>query len=107
MIHSIKKEKKSSFALKVDLYKAYDEVSWTFIRLVLIKLGMKMEMVDWILGCIQSTSFAILINGSSSNFFRPSRGIRKGCPLSPFIFLLVVDALSRLILKSRIEGRIT
>ena len=66
-----------------------------------------MEMVEWIMGCIQSTTFAVLTNGSPSGFFRPTRGIRQGCPLSPFIFLLVADALSRLILKARREGRIT
>ena len=106
VIHTIKKEK-LGIALKLNLSKDYDKVSCTFIRLVLIKLGMNMEMVDWILGCIQSTSFAVLINGSPSEFFRPSRGIKQVCPLSPFIFLLVASALSRLILKSRTKGRIT
>ena len=76
VIHSIKKEKQSAFALKLDLSKAYDRVSWTFIRLVLIKLGMNMEVVEWILGCIQSTYFVVLINGSPSDFFRASRRIR-------------------------------
>ena len=106
MTDSIKKEKQSVFALKLDLSKAYDRVSWTFIRLVLIKLGMNMEVVEWILGCIQSTSFAVLINGSPSDLFRPSRGIRQGFPLSPFIFILVSYDLSRLITKSRTKGRI-
>ena len=66
---------------------------------------MDMEMVEWIMGCIQSTSFIGLINGSPSAFFRPTRGIRRGFPLSPFIFLLVVDALSRLILKENRESK--
>ena len=56
------------------------------------------------MGCIQSASFAVLINGSPSNFFRASRGIRQGCPLSPFLFLLVVDALSRIIEQEKREG---
>ena len=51
-LHSIKKEKQKDFSLKLDLSKAYDRVSWTFIRLILIKLGMNMEMVEWIMGCI-------------------------------------------------------
>ena len=64
VIHSIKKEKQSYFDLNLDLSKDYDWVSWTFIRLVLIKIGMNMELVEWIMGCIQSTSFLVLINGS-------------------------------------------
>ena len=64
-------------------------------------------MVEWIMGCIKSTSFAVLINGSPSVFFIPTRGIRKGCPLSLFIFNLVANALSRLILKARNEGMVT
>ena len=85
-LHSIKKEKQSDFALKIYLSKAYDRVSWTFIHLLLIKIGMPVEMVEWVLGCVQSTSFAVLINGSPSNFFRPTRGLRQGCPMSPFCF---------------------
>ena len=63
-------------------------------------------MVEWIMGCIQSTSFTVLINGSPSAFFKPTREIRQGFPLSPFIVLLVADALSRLILKEKREGKI-
>ena len=51
-LHSIKKEKQSTFALKIDLSKAYDRVSWTFIHLILIQTGMKIDTVEWILGCI-------------------------------------------------------
>ena len=74
-IHSINKGKQNSFALKLDLSKSYDKVSWTFVRLILIQLRMDMEMAEWIMGCIQSTSFAVLINGSPSAFFRPTRRI--------------------------------
>ena len=58
---------------------------------------MSLEVVEWIMGCLQSTSFSILINGSPTNFFLPTMGIRQGSPLSPFIFLLVVEELSRII----------
>ena len=65
-----------------------------------------MEMVEWIMGCIQSTTFVVLINGSPYGFFRPTRGIRHGFPLTPFTFLLVADGLSRLILEAKREGNI-
>jgi hypothetical protein len=62
-------------------------------------MGINLNIVNWILGCIKSSSLAALINNSPSSFFRPSRGMRQGCSLSPFRFLLVVNDLSRLIHK--------
>ena len=70
------------------------------------KIGVVVEVVDWTMGCLQSTSFAVIINGSASNFFRPSRGLRQGCPLSPFLFLLVAEALSKIIHKAKLDGAI-
>ena len=75
-IHTIKKDKQKAFSLKLDLSKAYDRVSWTFVRLLMIKIGVAPEVVEWTMGCLQSTSFAVIINGSASNFFRPSRELR-------------------------------
>ena len=70
----------------------------------MIQIGMDLEIVNWIKGCVQSASFAVLINGSPSNFFRSTRGLRQGCPLSPFIFLLIVDSLSRIIEQAKRKG---
>ena len=51
-----------------------------------------------------ATSFAVLVNGSPSNFFRASRGLRQGLLLSPFLFLIIEDALSRIIQHAKREG---
>ena len=56
------------------------------------------------MGCVQSTSFSVLVNGSPSNFFRASRGLRKGFPLSPFLFLIIANYLSRIIQHPKREG---
>jgi len=105
-MHSIQKDKQATFALKVDLSKAYDRVNCTFLQFLLIKIGMPLEMAEWIVGCIKSTSFAVLINDSPSNFFLPTRGLRHGYPLSPFLFLLVAESLSGSIHNAMEERRI-
>jgi hypothetical protein len=63
-------------------------------------------MVSWILNYINSPSFAFLINGSATSFFRGERGLRQGCPLSPLLFLLVVEGLNRLIKDVVVGGRL-
>ena len=57
-------------------------------------------------GCLASTSFAILVNGSAKGWVKASRGLRQGDPLSPFLFTLVVGVLSRLIFKAEERGLI-
>jgi hypothetical protein len=103
-MHSVKKRNLKATILKLDLSKAYDGVDWTFLRLVLIHMGMNVVSVNWIMGCIQSVSFAVLINNSPSTFFGPSRGLCQGFPLSPFLFLLVAEALSRMIKEAHSIG---
>ena len=71
-LHSIHLNKKDSFALKLDLSKAYDRVNWTFLYLLLTQIGMNVDFINWIMGCIQSTSFVVLINGAPLEFFHPS-----------------------------------
>jgi hypothetical protein len=90
--------------LKLDLKKAYDKVSWSFLRMLLIQIGLKWEVVQWIMGCVTSENFVVLINGSPTSFFKGFRGLRQGCPLSPLSFLLVVESLSRLLKKAKAEG---
>jgi hypothetical protein len=106
VLHSIKLKKTTSFVCKLDLSKAYDRVSWTFIRLALIQLGMNLETVNWIMGCLDSPSFNFLINGVPSPYFRSCRGLKYGCLISPFLFLLVFKGLSLLIKKAHKEGNL-
>ena len=83
--------------LKLDLIKAYDRVDWGFLRLVFLQVGLSLEAIDWILGCVTSANFVGLINGRPTSFLKSKRGLRKGCPLFPLLFLLVVEGLSRAI----------
>ena len=104
VLHSVKIKKQSTLILKLDLTKAFDRVNWTFIRLILIQIGIPLVGVNWILGCISSANYAVLVNGSPSTFFSATRGIRQGCPLSPLLFILVIEGLSLLIEDAKLNG---
>lgn len=58
------------------------------------------------MSCVQSVSFVVLINAYASSFFRHGKGLRQGCPLSPLLFILVVEGLSRAIIWARENGQI-
>jgi hypothetical protein len=87
--------------MKLDLSKAYDRVLWTFFHLMLLQIGFSLKVVKWIMGCISSTQMMILINRFVGPLFKPSRGFRQGFPLSPFLFLLVAEGLSRCIQEEK------
>jgi hypothetical protein len=81
--------------LKLDLSKAFDKLSWEFMREMLLAFGFNQDWVAWILNLTSSTFFSILVNGVPSRPFSPSRGIRQGDPLSPFLFIIMAEGLSR------------
>jgi len=90
--------------LKIDLSKAYDKVSWLYIRMLLTHLGFGIDFIRWIMSCISTVSFSVLINGAASPFFHDERGLRQGCPLSPLLLLLVAEGLSRVIKNAKNLG---
>jgi hypothetical protein len=59
------------------------------------------------MGCISSATYAILINGEPTDFFNGGRGIRQGCPMSPLIFILIMEGLSLALKKKQEEGLLT
>jgi hypothetical protein len=104
-LHYIRKKKKSTMVIKLDLPKAYDKTNWLYLRLILTHVGFNLSVVNWIMGCISSINFLILINGATSEFFKPTRGLRQGCPLSP-LFLLVAKGLCRVVMEAKRRGSI-
>lgn len=81
--------------LKIDLSKAFDSLSWSYIKKMLTAFGFSPPWVRWVMSLISSTFFSILINGIPSSPFHPFRGIPQGDPLSPFLFFIMVEGLSR------------
>ena len=103
-LHSIKTRHRKGAVIKIDLSKAYDKASWLYLRLLLTHLGFNMDFIRWVMSCISSVSFVVLINGVASPFFHAERGLRQGFPLSPLLTLLVAKGLSRYLKKALEEG---
>lgn len=101
-----KKKKKKTMVFKVDFEKAYDSVCWEFLHEVMLKMGFGTKWCAWIRACLTSSKASVLVNGSPTDEFKLFRGLRQGDPLSPFLFLFVMEALHVMIEKAKIAGRI-
>ena len=78
---------------KMDLEKAYEHVNWDFLLYMLRRCGFGEKWCSWIVHCIFSMCFSVLVNGSPTGFFISSCGLRQGGPLSPLLFVIVIVAL--------------
>lgn len=99
VIHTMRKKKgkKGFMAIKIDLEKAYDKLKWDFVKDTLVDIGLPQPMIELIWHSISSPTMKILWNGKCNENISPSRGVRQGEPLSPYIFVLCMERLSQLI----------
>lgn len=95
IVHSFRVSscKHKGFMLKIDLAKAFDRIEWSFIVQALRRQGFH-GLINLIYNCIAAPTFSVLINGQTSGRFRSQRGIRQGCLLSPYLFVLAINELS-------------
>eukprot|EP00253_Pinus_taeda_P014375 PITA_14375 len=92
--------------MQLDKVKAYDKLSWSYIREILKAYGFEHNYIKWVMDLVTTNSCSILLNGFPSRTLRPSRGLRQGDPLSPFLFILMMEGLGKVINLAKEEGRI-
>ncbi|CAJ2641645.1 unnamed protein product [Trifolium pratense] len=86
--------------LKVDFERAYDTVNWNFLEYMMRRMGFDQHWLEWMRACIFNSSMSVLVNGSPTEDFLVGKGLRQGDPLSPFLFLIAAEGLTRLMQKA-------
>ena len=107
-VHAIKRKKgkRGLCAIKLDMHKAYDRVEWEFLEKIMLKLGFDERWVRLIMACVSSIRDTVRFNSMETDMFTPTRGIRQGDPLSPYLFLMVAKGLSSMIQNTKTNGKL-
>lgn len=85
---------------KIDLEKAYDRIDWKFLQAILEVVGFSLLLTKLVMFCISSAQLSVLWNGQQLTAFAPSRGLRQGDPLSPYLFVLCMETLAHRIQRA-------
>ena len=95
-LHYMKHQQKGKtgfMALKLDMSKAYNWVKWVFLKNIMKKMGFETRWINLIMECISTITYSVLINGAPTEAIHPSRGLRQGDLLLPYLFLLCSEGL--------------
>ena len=79
--------------LSLDQEKTFDRVDWPFLFATLAKMGLGDNFIRWVKILYTVVRSSVLVNGFISRPFKPSRGVRQGCPLSPLLYVFSMEVL--------------
>jgi hypothetical protein len=106
--HKIQKSKKDTHcAYKLDLSKAYDRVDWNYLEKAMLKMGFCKTWTNWVMTCVRTVRYSVRLNGHNLEPFNPTRGLRQGDPISPYMFLFVGEALTSILKEKTNDGKLT
>ena len=97
--HYSKKSCYPSCLIKVDLRKSYKTMDWFFFEDMLFALNFPPHLIKFIMVCIIPTNYSLSLNGSTLEIFQPKRGLRQRDLMSPLLFVIRVEYLSRIMIK--------
>jgi hypothetical protein len=109
VVHYMKSKlrgKSGDVALKLDISKAYDKIDWDYLCGIMAKMGFCSQWIKWIMMCVETTDYSILVNANVAGPITPSRGLQQGDPLSPYLFIICAEGLSALIRQAEARGDI-
>jgi hypothetical protein len=98
--------KKADVALKLDISKAYDRIDWDYLRDMLAKMGFSQKWINWVMLCVETVDYSVIVNGHRVGPIVPGRGLRQGDPLSPYLFIICAEGLTALIQKAEAKGEL-
>ncbi|KAK9053404.1 hypothetical protein SSX86_030038 [Deinandra increscens subsp. villosa] len=100
----LKQSKLQAMFFRIDFNKAYDSLDWDFIDSILAQMNFPERWRIWVQGLLKASRSSVLINGAPTKEFDMFRGVRQGDPLSPYLFILALEAFHWMLSKATSMG---